>query len=244
MILRIASFLLLSAIMSAASAEQKVCAPGQPWSVGSIGVESSVLIASTSNHNVGEYHWEPTLNAWILVDSWSDPAAPTSPDEPGEVWVAASVMSEPWSGGGGPGGGGDEVSSVGCSAVQSGSTESAKSPTPGLRQIVVRPDLPEIFPSTSFLAIFTRGGGQDRFRIRVRAQMQPITIQLPGVCRSMEDDESCNIVRGYYAQGLGPGALARPPEGQVIFFRFSDGRSVEYHVRNTSACAAAQSGCR
>jgi hypothetical protein len=230
--------------MSAASAEQKGCAPGQLSSVDSIGVESRASVASSLNHNVGEYHWEPTLDAWILVDSWSDATAPTSPYEPGEVWVAASAIAEPWSGGGGPGGGVDEISSVGCSAVQSASTQSANSPTPRLRQIVVRPDLPEISTSTSFLAIFTRGGGQDRFRIRVRAQMQPITIQLPGVCRSMEDDESCNIVRGYYAQGLGPGALARPPEGQVIFFRFSDGRSVEYHVRNTTACAAAQSGCR
>jgi hypothetical protein len=55
----------------------------------------------------------------------------------------------------------------------------------------------------------------------VRGQVRPVNVQVPGPCRGLGDQEACDLAKEEVKPAL-------PGRGQSFFFRFADGRSLEY----------------
>lgn len=211
--------------------------------------ESQLHVANW--HNVGYYDWIEALDAWVLVHSYFDPAVSQEPFTPDEEWYPVTAFAQ--SVGVDPGGPGNQTQGLGGDgrlAELEPPTEYLNcdpAPAVTLRQVVVRGTaIPRSRAPLRVGLSLIGSGASGASRVRTRAQATPLVIGFQDrACDSrMEDNDACNIVRGYYAQGLSPGNLANVPTGQTFIFRFNDGKESEWITHNSTACVMPVATCR
>ncbi|GAB4172323.1 MAG: hypothetical protein Kow0020_07250 [Wenzhouxiangellaceae bacterium] len=76
--------------------------------------DASRSTTSTSNHNIGRFEWDPSVNGWRIVETWHEPGLDYYEPGPNDrAWFSSDgsyalivVVDQPGGGGGAGGGGG------------------------------------------------------------------------------------------------------------------------------------------